>query len=175
MQPSAVSDSSPVVYKSKTRLDWVGKGFLVLLAVAVLFILGQNLIKNPPLFIQYVVDGLQLGFVYALIALGYTMVYGIVKLINFAHGDVFMVGSFVSFYTITKFNLHRWPAAVIPDMPEILVVIIGTLTVIAISSMLTTCLRQSPNRLCLTAQQTLDYLETHSVHCSCSPLCRSCG
>lgn len=133
MQPSAVSDSSPVAYKSKTRLDWVGKGFLVLLAVGIVFILGQNLIKNPPLFIQYVVDGLQLGFVYALIALGYTMVYGIVKLINFAHGDVFMVGSFVSFYSITKFNLHRWPEAVFPGISETLVVVIGTLTVIAIS------------------------------------------
>ncbi len=53
------------------------------------------------LFLQYVVDGLQLGLVYALIALGYTMVYGIVRLINFAHGDVFMVGSFVGFFAIS--------------------------------------------------------------------------
>ncbi len=45
-------------------------------------------------------DGLKLGFVYALIALGYTMVYGIVKLINFAHGDIFMVGAFTSFYAV---------------------------------------------------------------------------
>ena len=147
MQPSAVSDSSPVVYKSKTRLDWVGKGFLVLLAVAVLFILGQNLIKNPPLFIQYVVDGLQLGFVYALIALGYTMVYGIVKLINFAHGDVFMVGSFVSFYSITKFNLHRWPESVIPGISETLVVVIGTLTVIAISMLVCVALAVTIERV----------------------------
>jgi branched-chain amino acid transport system permease protein len=43
--------------------------------------------------------------VYALIALGYTMVYGIVRLINFAHGDVFMVGSFLAFYAIEKFHL----------------------------------------------------------------------
>ena len=128
MQQSAAPElSSPVAYKSKTRLSWVGKGFLILLAVGVLIILGDNLIKKPLLFIQYVVDGLQLGFVYALIALGYTMVYGIVKLINFAHGDIFMVGSFVSFYSITKFNLHQWPAAVFPGMPEVIVVIIGTL------------------------------------------------
>ncbi len=63
------------------------------------------------------IGGLQLGFVYALIALGYTMVYGIVKLINFAHGDVFMVGAFISYYAITQFNLHNWPAAVFPGMP----------------------------------------------------------
>lgn len=45
-----------------------------------------------------ILNGLQLGFVYALIALGYTMVYGIVRLINFAHGDVFMVGAFLGFF-----------------------------------------------------------------------------
>jgi branched-chain amino acid transport system permease protein len=45
--------------------------------------------------LEQVINGLQLGFVYALIALGYTMVYGIIRLINFAHGDVFMVGAFV--------------------------------------------------------------------------------
>ncbi len=134
MQQAASSEpSSPAAYKSKTRLEWVGKGFFILLAVGVVIILGRNLITKPLLFMQYVVDGLQLGFVYALIALGYTMVYGIVKLINFAHGDVFMVGAFISFYSITKFNLHQWPAVVFPGMPQILVVIIGTLTVIVIS------------------------------------------
>lgn len=51
-------------------------------------------------FLQQVVNGLQIGFVYALIALGYTMVYGIVRLINFAHGDVFMVGAFIGLYAI---------------------------------------------------------------------------
>jgi branched-chain amino acid transport system permease protein len=48
-------------------------------------------------FIQLTVDGLTLGSVYALIALGYTMIYGVLKLLNFAHGDVFMVGSFIGF------------------------------------------------------------------------------
>ncbi|HHX65830.1 MAG TPA: branched-chain amino acid ABC transporter permease [Chloroflexi bacterium] len=59
---------------------------------------------------QAVLDGLRLGFVYALIALGYTMVYGIVRLINFAHGDVFMVGSFASFYAITQYGWGFIPA-----------------------------------------------------------------
>jgi len=61
----------------------------------------------PPViyFLQQVVNGLQLGFVYALIALGYTMVYGIVRLINFAHGDVFMVGAFVGFFAVTVLQL----------------------------------------------------------------------
>ncbi len=50
--------------------------------------------------IQQLVNGLSLGAIYALIALGYTMVYGIIKLINFAHGDVMMVGAFVGFFSI---------------------------------------------------------------------------
>ncbi|HUJ15190.1 MAG TPA: branched-chain amino acid ABC transporter permease [Thermoanaerobaculia bacterium] len=49
-------------------------------------------------FLQYLLNGIAVGAIYALIALGYTMVYGILKLINFAHGDVFMLGSFVGYY-----------------------------------------------------------------------------
>jgi branched-chain amino acid transport system permease protein len=56
-------------------------------------------------FIQQLINGISLGSIYALIALGYTMVYGIVKLINFAHGDVFMVGAFIGFYSITFLHL----------------------------------------------------------------------
>src|SRR5229473_1314214 len=49
-------------------------------------------------FLQNLLNGIAVGAIYALIALGYTMVYGILKLINFAHGDVFMLGSFVGYY-----------------------------------------------------------------------------
>ena len=49
-------------------------------------------------FLQQLVNGLSLGSIYALIALGYTMVYGILRLINFAHGDVYMLGAFVGYY-----------------------------------------------------------------------------
>ena len=49
-------------------------------------------------FLQHIVDGVSLGAIYALIALGYTMVYGVLQLINFAHGDVFMLGSMVGWY-----------------------------------------------------------------------------
>lgn len=48
-------------------------------------------------FLSYLHNGISLGSVYALIALGYTMVYGIAKMLNFAHGDVIMIGSYVSF------------------------------------------------------------------------------
>lgn len=63
--------------------------------------------------VQQLVNGISLGSIYALIALGYTMVYGIVKLINFAHGDVFMVGAFIGFYSITYFHLGIFPALLI--------------------------------------------------------------
>ena len=53
------------------------------------------------LFLQNLIGGLQIGSIYALIALGYTMVYGIVKLINFAHGDIMMVGSYAVFWVTT--------------------------------------------------------------------------
>ena len=62
---------------------------------------------------QQLVNGVSLGSIYALIALGYTMVYGIVKLINFAHGDVFMVGAFIGFYSITILDLGFFPSLVI--------------------------------------------------------------
>ncbi|MCX7842252.1 MAG: branched-chain amino acid ABC transporter permease [Clostridia bacterium] len=55
-------------------------------------------------FGQQMVNGIALGSVYALIALGYTMVYGIVKLINFAHGDVLMVGAFAGYFVLTSFG-----------------------------------------------------------------------
>ena len=52
-------------------------------------------------FISYLINGISLGSVYALIALGYTMVYGIAKMLNFAHGDVIMVGAFINQLTDT--------------------------------------------------------------------------
>ncbi len=60
-------------------------------------------------FLSYLINGISLGSVYAIIALGYTMVYGIAKMLNFAHGDVIMIGAYVSFVISTKLGL---PAAV---------------------------------------------------------------
>lgn len=67
------------------------------------------------LFIQQILNGLHIGSIYALIALGYTMVYGIVKLINFAHGDIMMVGAYIAFMMLTVFNLPL-PVAIIISM-----------------------------------------------------------
>lgn len=51
-------------------------------------------------FGQQLINGLSLGSIYALLALGYTMVYGIIKLINFAHGDIYMLGAFWGYYSL---------------------------------------------------------------------------
>jgi branched-chain amino acid transport system permease protein len=66
-------------------------------------------------FLQQLINGLQLGFVYALIALGYTMVYGIVRLINFAHGDVFMIGAYLGFFAMANWHLP-FPVAIVVAM-----------------------------------------------------------
>ena len=57
-------------------------------------------------FISYLVNGLSLGSVYALIALGYTMVYGIAKMLNFAHGDVIMIGAYVALVSMKIGRAH---------------------------------------------------------------------
>ena len=61
-------------------------------------------------FLQQLVNGLSLGSIYALIALGYTMVYGIIKLINFAHGDIYMLGAYCAFIITTNCGLGFIPA-----------------------------------------------------------------
>ena len=60
-------------------------------------------------FLQYTINGISIGAVYAIIALGYTMVYGITKMLNFAHGDVIMVGAYMCFFAVGSFSLP--PAA----------------------------------------------------------------
>jgi len=64
-------------------------------------------------FISYLVSGISLGSIYALIALGYTMVYGIAKMLNFAHGDVIMVGAFAVFTAMMTFQLPVWASILI--------------------------------------------------------------
>jgi branched-chain amino acid transport system permease protein len=132
-QASISPRSSLAARRPGARLAWIGQGFLLLLALGAVYTLATSFLKDPILFIQVVLSGLQLGFVYALIALGYTMVYGIVRLINFAHGDVFMVGGFVSYYAVARFQLHLWPQLVMRGLPPGLAVVIGSITVMLLS------------------------------------------
>ena len=64
-------------------------------------------------FISYLKDGISLGSIYAIIALGYTMVYGIAKMLNFAHGDVIMVGAFVILAAVTRGGMGPVPAVIL--------------------------------------------------------------
>ena len=61
-------------------------------------------------FLQQFINGLSLGAIYALIALGYTMVYGVLRLINFAHGDVYMLGAFAGYYLANALNMDANPS-----------------------------------------------------------------
>ncbi|HIT32635.1 MAG TPA: branched-chain amino acid ABC transporter permease [Candidatus Enterenecus stercoripullorum] len=63
-------------------------------------------------FLQYLISGISIGSIYAIIALGYTMVYGIAKMLNFAHGDVIMVGGYISFCTTSYLGLPGWVSVV---------------------------------------------------------------
>jgi branched-chain amino acid transport system permease protein len=58
------------------------------------------------LFIEQLVNGLTVGAVYSLVALGYTMVYGVMRMINFAHGDFFMIGSYLGFTLVSSASLN---------------------------------------------------------------------
>ena len=89
------------------------------------------------LFIQQVINGLRVGSVYALIALGYTMVYGIISLINFAHGDFIMVGAYTLFFTV--------PLMVAAGMPAWIAVFIAIL-VCALTGVMVEKLAYSPVR-----------------------------
>ena len=66
-------------------------------------------------FLSFLISGVSLGSIYAIIALGYTMVYGIAKMLNFAHGDVIMVGGYISYFAATSFGLPT-PLAVLAAM-----------------------------------------------------------
>lgn len=61
-------------------------------------------------FIYQLINGIHIGSIYALVAIGYSMVYGIIKLINFAHGDIIMVGSYVVWYCMIRLGLPYWAA-----------------------------------------------------------------
>ena len=80
------------------------------IAYSILGIYKEKGIMN---FLNSLISGLSLGSVYAIIALGYTMVYGISKMLNFAHGDVIMVGGYVSFILTMYVGMNGWVALLV--------------------------------------------------------------
>ncbi len=91
-------------------------------------------------FISYLKDGISLGSIYAIIALGYTMVYGIAKMLNFAHGDVIMVGAFVILAAITKAGLS-------PLLSVLLAIIVCTVLGVTIEMIAYRPLRKASSNL----------------------------
>ena len=89
-------------------------------------------------FLSFLISGLSLGSIYAIIALGYTMVYGIAKMLNFAHGDVIMVGSYICFFAMMRYNLP-------PIVGVILAVVVCTVLGIVIERLAYKPLRQAPS------------------------------
>src|SRR3990170_7770437 len=94
----AASVPQPQAPPGKRVTDFIGAQILWILLGGVLLIL---LVQDPARTLNNVVDGLSIGTIWALIALGYTLVYGIIELINFAHGDVFMIGTMISLSLIS--------------------------------------------------------------------------
>ena len=99
----AASVPQPTAPPGRRAVEFIGAQILWILLGGVLFVL---LIQDPVRTLNNVVDGLSIGSIWALIALGYTLVYGIIELINFAHGEVFMIGSFVSAAFFMSIGLH---------------------------------------------------------------------
>jgi branched-chain amino acid transport system permease protein len=73
----------------------------------------DSLLDQSSLFLQQLVNGITLGGVYALIAVGYTMVYGVIQLINFAHGEIYMLGAFLAYTMVTFLGLPFFAAFVL--------------------------------------------------------------
>ena len=89
------------------------------------------------LLIAQLINGLQTGSVYALVALGYSMVYGIIKLLNFAHGDIIMVGAYMVYYAIASFALP-------PVVAIAIAVLVSTLLGVFVEKVAYTPLRSAP-------------------------------
>ena len=93
-------------------------------------------------FVQQLINGLTIGSIYALIALGYTMVYGILRFINFAHGDIYMVGAYAGFIIATSLGL----ASGQPSIVGFLITLVGAMIVSAAIGMLIERLAYRPVR-----------------------------
>ena len=91
-------------------------------------------------FLQQLVNGLSLGSIYALIALGYTMVYGVLRLINFAHGDVYMVGAYVGYYLSRRLQGKE------PSLASALLVMLASMIACAILGLVIERLAYRPVR-----------------------------
>jgi branched-chain amino acid transport system permease protein len=87
-------------------------------------------------WIQLFIDGMTIGGVYAVIALGYTLVYGVLRMINFAHGELFMMGAFTGYYTLTAFERHSSLNDSAPVLTIFVAILLGTIVAVALAVVL---------------------------------------
>ena len=102
-------------------------------------------------FLSYLINGISLGSVYALIALGYTMVYGIAKMLNFAHGDVIMIGSYVVFFAFGSAGMN-------PVLAIVLSMVVCTVLGVTIERVAYRPLREAPSLAVLITAIGVSYL-----------------
>ncbi len=107
-------------------------------------------------FLNHFVSGISLGSVYAIIALGYTMVYGIAKMLNFAHGDVIMVGAYICFFAVSSFGLP-------PVVGVLLSMLVCTALGITIERLAYKPLRQAPSLAVLITAIGMSYFLQNSA------------
>lgn len=107
-------------------------------------------------FLSFLINGISLGSVYAIIALGYTMVYGIAKMLNFAHGDVIMVGAYVCFYAVSLYELP-------PAVGILLSVVACTVLGIVVERLAYKPLRQAPSLAVLITAIGVSYFLQNSA------------
>ena len=87
-------------------------------------------------WIQLFIDGITIGGVYAVIALGYTLVYGVLRMINFAHGELFMMGAFTGYYTLTGFEQHSSLNDSAPVLTILVAILLGMIVAVALAVLL---------------------------------------
>ena len=107
-------------------------------------------------FLSHLISGISLGSIYAIIALGYTMVYGIAKMLNFAHGDVIMVGAYVCFFAVSRYNLPAVPGV-------LLAAVVCTLLGIFIEKLAYKPLRSAPSLAVLITAIGMSYFLQNSA------------
>ena len=111
--------------KRRPRVSPVHVLGFIFVAVIVVW-LGTNLIDDPTHFLDLTILGLTIGMVYALIALGYSLVYGILELINFAHGDVFMLGGMMTVTLVSAFGLGASGSVLVWIIPMLAIAAVFT-------------------------------------------------
>ena len=107
-------------------------------------------------FLNFLISGISLGSIYAIIALGYTMVYGIAKMLNFAHGDVIMVGAYICFYAVARYELP-------PLLGVLLAMFVCTMLGIVIERLAYKPLRQAPSLAVLITAIGVSYFLQNSA------------